>query len=319
LYGMNPTADGNTLLINNYNTINSVFGTPFSGGYRRGGTDYYDNEGTFLAAIGSNRDETGGDPSGKSGLVMVNGPTTRNVYVSGQWWANSELGIVQVFGQNDNGSGDFSSNVEIVADDQAGESSGRISVYNTANGGVVNETIFMTSFNGPSGGSLLELRDSLAITSISMDGQNGDVTASGTVAADILQSTSGGVQTSDARLKKNISSLENSLEKTTKLRGVSYQWKDETITIQNQIGVIAQEVEEVYPEFVHTNDEGMKAVNYAQMTAVLIEAIKELNAKVEKLESENSSLKASLSEVETLRKEMDQLMKMLGSSKAASK
>ena len=86
-----------------------------------------------------------------------------------------------------------------------------------------------------------------------------------------------------------------------------------------QIGVIAQELEEVYPEFVHTNENGMKAVNYAQMNAILIEAIKELNAKVESLKVENSDLKASLSEIETLRKEMDLLMKMLGSSKAASK
>ncbi|SNS99289.1 Chaperone of endosialidase [Ekhidna lutea] len=319
VYGMNPTADGNSILINNYTTTNDVFGNPFSAGYRRGGSDFYDNEGTFLAAIGSNRDEAGGDPSGKSGLVMVNGPTTRNVYVSGQWWDNSELGIVQVFGQNDNGSGDFSSNIEIVADDQAGETSGRISVYNTANGGVVNETIFMTSFNGPSGGSLVELRDSLAITSISMDGQNGNISASGDVSGNTLTSSDGMVQTSDRRLKKNIADLENPLEKTLKMRGVSYQWKDENMSQRNQIGVIAQEVEEIYPEFVHTNDEGMKAVNYAQMTAVLIEAIKELNAKVASLENENNNLKASLEEVKQLRSEMDQLMKMLGNSKAASK
>ncbi|WP_420577177.1 tail fiber domain-containing protein [Ekhidna sp.] len=316
--GMNTTSDGSTLMINNYMTTNDVFSNPMSGGYRRAGIDISDNEGIMLAAIGSNRDETGGDPTGKSGLVMVNGPTTRNVYVSGQWWANSELGIVQVFGQNDNGAGDFSTNVEVVADDQAGESSGRISMMNTANGGTVNETILISSNNG-SGHGFMEIRDSGSATNISMDGLNGDINANGTVAADILQSTSGGVQTSDRRLKKNITPLTNTLEKTTQLRGVSYQWKDENITIQNQIGVIAQEVEEIYPEFVHTNDEGMKAVNYAQMTAVLIEAIKELNAKVESLESENANLKASLEEIKTLRSEMDQLMKQLGASKAASK
>lgn len=318
LYGMNPTADGQELLISNYNTVTDVFGNTFSAGYRRGGTDYFDNEGTFLAAIGSNRDETGGDPTGKSGLVMVNGPTTRNVYVSGQWWNNSELGIVQVFGQNDNGSGDFSTNVELVADDQAGETSGRISIFNTANGGIVDETIYISSRSG-SGGGIMEVRDSVSTTTITLDGDFGNLTASGTIAADILQSTSGGVQTSDRRLKKNVQDLNNSLENTLKMRGVSYQWKDESVAMQNQIGVIAQEVEEIYPEFVHTNEKGLKAVNYAQMTAVLIEAIKELNAKVEKLENENSSLKASLSEVETLRKEMDLLMKMLGTSKAASK
>ena len=127
------------------------------------------------------------------------------------------------------------------------------------------------------------------------------------------------VQTSDRRLKKNIQNLNSPLEKTIKMRGVSYQWKDENKSQRNQIGVIAQEVEAVYPEFVITNENGMKAVNYAQMTAVLIEAMKELNAKVNRLESENANLKASLNEVKELRSQVDQMMKILGGSKAASK
>ena len=317
LRGLNTTQDNATTLINNYNTTFDVFGAEFTGNYRRGGIDIHDNEGTFLAGIGSNRDEAGGDPTGKSGLVMVNGPTSRNVYVSGQWWANSELGIVQVFGQNDNGAGDWSSNVEIVADDQAGESSGRISVFNTANGGTVNETVWITSNNG--GGGWMDLRDNASITTLSLDGQNGNISANGDVSGNTLTSSDGMVQTSDRRLKTNIMTLENALNKTLEMRGVSYTWKDEQKSQRTQIGVIAQELEEVYPEFVHTNDEGMKAVNYAQITAVLIEAVKELNAKVENLENENSSLKASLEEVKALRSEMDQLVKSLGSSKAASK
>ncbi|MEO9870417.1 tail fiber domain-containing protein [Ekhidna sp.] len=159
----------------------------------------------------------------------------------------------------------------------------------------------------------LELRDDPGATTITLDGNLGDINATGTVTAAVV------TQTSDRRLKKNIQSLEKPLENVLKLRGVSYQWKDEFKSQRNQIGVIAQEVEEVYPEFVHTNDEGMKAVNYAQMTPVLIGAIKELNKKVEKLEAENTELKTSLTEVQTLRTEMDQLMKMLGGSKAASK
>ena len=142
---------------------------------------------------------------------------------------------------------------------------------------------------------------------IQLDGNSGNITAVSVT------------QTSDKRAKRNILNLDNSLSNTLRLRGVSYQWEDKTKSQRNQIGVIAQEVEEIYPEFVHTDEEGMKSVNYAQMTAVLIEAIKELNAKVENLENENSSLKASLDEVQTLRKEMDQLMKVLGTSKAASK
>ena len=124
---------------------------------------------------------------------------------------------------------------------------------------------------------------------------------------------------SDRRLKMDIEDLASPLEKTTQLRGVSYKWKDTSKSQRTQIGVIAQEVEKVYPEFVHTNDEGMKAVNYAQMTAILIEAVKELNKKVEVLESENASLKTSLSEIATLKNQVNQLMEALGTSKAASK
>ena len=250
--------------------------------------------------------------------MIVNGPTSRNIYASGQWWSNSELGIIQVFGQNDDGAGDWSSNVEIVADDQVGETSGRISMMNTANGGTINETILVSSNNG-AGGGFMELRDNGGATTLNFDGQNGNIAANGDVSGNTLTSSDGMVQTSDRRLKKNIQDLENPLEKVSKLRGVSYQWKDESKSQRNQIGVIAQEVEELYPEFVFTNDKGMKAVNYAQMTAVLIEAIKELNLKVQNLESENSDLKASLEEVKTLRTQVDHLMNMLGTSKAASK
>lgn len=168
---------------------------------------------------------------------------------------------------------------------------------------------------GVSGGSLSVVGGG----SIDLDGTIGNITASGNIGGNTLSSTDGSVQASDRRLKKNIKTLENPLANTLKMRGVSYQWKDKDKSQRNQIGVIAQEVEAIYPEFVHTNTDGIKAVNYAQMTAVLIEAVKELNAKVEKLETENSELKASLSEVETLRKEMDHLIKVLGSSKAASK
>ncbi|MEO9485675.1 MAG: tail fiber domain-containing protein [Ekhidna sp.] len=318
LGGFNAAEDDVTAMVNLYITGTDVFGNPFSDSFRRGGIDLSDNDGRLLSALGINRDESGGDPTGKSGLMLINGPTTRNVYVSGQWWANSELGIVQVFGQNDNGAGDFSSNVEIVADDQAGETSGRISIMNTANGGTVNETILISSNSG-SGGGFIDIRDNGGANTIGLDGQNGNISVTGDVAGNTLTSSDGMVQTSDRRLKKNIINLEDPLQKTLKMRGVSYQWKDEAKSQRNQIGVIAQEVEEIYPEFVITNSEGMKAVNYAQMTAVLIEAVKVLNAKVEQLESENADLRASLEEVKTLKSQVDNLMKVLGSSKASGK
>ena len=59
----------------------------------------------------------------------------------------------------------------------------------------------------------------------------------------------------------------------------------------HDIGVIAQQVEKIFPELVTTRDNGYKAVKYEKLTAVLIEAVKELTSKVESLESEINKLK----------------------------
>lgn len=80
--------------------------------------------------------------------------------------------------------------------------------------------------------------------------------------------------TSDERLKKNIKPIEGALDKVTKLVGVEFDWVN---TDKKSIGVIAQQVEEVVPELVHTNSKGYKSVSYGNLVALLIEAIKELS------------------------------------------
>ena len=89
---------------------------------------------------------------------------------------------------------------------------------------------------------------------------------------------------SDERLKSNIQTIQGGLEKVEQLRGVTYT-RDE----RDNIGVIAQEIEKVLPDIVLTADDemGTKSVDYSRITAVLIEAVKELSAKVKYLE-ENS-------------------------------
>ncbi len=94
---------------------------------------------------------------------------------------------------------------------------------------------------------------------------------------------------SDKRWKKDIEPLENSLEKVSSLQGVNYKWDIEKYPEMGfddkpQIGLIAQEVEQVIPELVMTNNEGYKGVSYGNMTAVLVEAVKELK-------SQNDALK----------------------------
>jgi hypothetical protein len=90
---------------------------------------------------------------------------------------------------------------------------------------------------------------------------------------------------SDVRLKHDIKTIEGGLEIVEKLRGVTYKRKD-TEKDKENIGVIAQEVEEILPQIVNTADDemGTKSVDYGKITSVLIEAVKELSARVKELE-----------------------------------
>ena len=91
---------------------------------------------------------------------------------------------------------------------------------------------------------------------------------------------------SDERLKDNISNIPNALEKVESLRGVEFDWNDNQEVYEgHDIGVIAQDVEKVLPEIVENRDNGYKAVKYEKLTAVLIEAVKELSARVKELEN----------------------------------
>jgi len=106
--------------------------------------------------------------------------------------------------------------------------------------------------------------------------------------------TGTGTFNSDLRLKKNIFTIENALEKTLKLRGVEYDRIDNE---DHQIGLIAQEVEEVIPQVVYTledDSEGMKSVAYQNVVALLIEAIKEQQNQIEGLKMLVDQLKSKL-------------------------
>ncbi len=101
---------------------------------------------------------------------------------------------------------------------------------------------------------------------------------------------------SDRRLKQAIAPLpDDTLDRVVRLRGVSFRWADAyrkvadfAFTDRKQIGVIAQEVEREFPELVTTAGTGKdayKTVDYGKLTAVLLEAVKELNAKNTRLEA----------------------------------
>ena len=87
---------------------------------------------------------------------------------------------------------------------------------------------------------------------------------------------------SDGRVKENVETLEGALDKTLKLRGVSYNRTD-IEDKSTKIGVIAQEILEVVPEVVSKDENGMYAVSYGNITALLIEAIKEQQKQIDEL------------------------------------
>jgi hypothetical protein len=107
--------------------------------------------------------------------------------------------------------------------------------------------------------------------------------------ADVVAYTS-----SDKRLKDNITRISNPMEKINKLSGNTFEWNDNQDTYEKgmkDVGVIAQEVEEVLPEIVEIRDNGYKAVKYEKMVALLIEGMKEQQEQIKELQKQVQELK----------------------------
>lgn len=109
---------------------------------------------------------------------------------------------------------------------------------------------------------------------------------------------------SDGRLKQDIGPLKSSLEKITRLRGVSFNRKPEKKNYgrgfggKKQIGLIAQEAEAVFPELVYTDAKGLKAVAYDKLGPLVIKAIKEQEKKIEEKDAQIERLEKALKEME---------------------
>ena len=110
---------------------------------------------------------------------------------------------------------------------------------------------------------------------------NGTITASGDITA-----------FSDRTLKKNIQPItDNVLGRISQLKPSLYQWQDESKSQRTQMGFIAQEVRELFPEWVHQNEEYL-SLSYDKMGAVLaVKGIQELYAEIKKLKAELKQMK----------------------------
>ena len=112
-----------------------------------------------------------------------------------------------------------------------------------------------------------------------------------------------GTCSSDRRFKKDIVPFAPALGRLTALQPVHYRWRavefpERHFGDAQTYGLIAQDVEQVLPELVATGDDGYKAVDYSKLPLLTIQALKELNAEVRGLRTENDELKQRLAELE---------------------
>jgi len=158
---------------------------------------------------------------------------------------------------------------------------------------------------------------------------NGNAAINGSNYTFYVNGTAGGSAAwnslSDFRLKTDIMTIPRALDKVLRLRGVNFHWKDkEKMGDKLEVGFIAQEVERIIPEVVNkTND--TYSMQYAPITALLVEAIKEqqtqietgklenikLTSRIQKLETKNKELSTEISKLSELKNEVEELKNLV--------
>jgi hypothetical protein len=199
-----------------------------------------------------------------SQVLNLNAGTTLNLSTS----TVKSTGIIEITGDGNN---KFR---------MRGDSAGQLQFYDVKDpdSGIYNYTLSMDGgFFNFNFGTSSSAYDS-GTSKLTLD-YNGNLTAVGNVTA-----------YSDIKLKENITVIDSALNKTLKLRGVYYTRKD-TKDKTRKVGVIAQEIQEILPEVVRstfdkTDNSNTLSVDYGNITALLIEAIKEINEKVTNLQNQ---------------------------------
>jgi hypothetical protein len=124
------------------------------------------------------------------------------------------------------------------------------------------------------------------------------------------------VYASDSRLKTDIIEIKNVLSSLDEITGVYHYWDtvsfpERNYTEKKTIGVIAQDIQKVYPELVQEDEEGYLSVDYPKFTAVLLQAIKEQQKEIELLKASQSDAKLQQIENENLRRRLEKLEEIL--------
>ena len=121
--------------------------------------------------------------------------------------------------------------------------------------------------------------------------------------------------TSDSRLKTNLKNIENPLDKIQKINGYTFDWIENSELHSNKgsdVGVIAQEVEEILPEVVTTRKNGYKAVKYEKVVPLLIECIKSQDKQIDNLKEQTNNLKEENTELKQLLANIEQRLTNAG-------
>lgn len=157
------------------------------------------------------------------------------------------------------------------------DGAGNLSWASLSLSGTTNAVAFFNSTSGLTGNSSLTFNGSTLVVT-------GAITATGDITAFL---------TSDGRLKTDIKPITNALDKLSTLSGVTFLWNELGKSLfdtaypstDREAGLIAQEVQNVLPEVVTLRDNGYLAVRYEKVVPLLVEAIKELKAELDKLKS----------------------------------
>ena len=213
------------------------------------------------------RSTTGPNPGGESNFFYtsnVDELTVENIQVEGNLTVVGTMTAGAVAGV----SSDFHlpNNVDLTMGNTEAAPYAKFGYNSTSN--------FLELVVNDTAASQFKMIDNVAADQFAFNMVSGDFTAAGNVGSN-----------SDARLKENVETISNALDKVALLRGVYF---DLIAKPGNRnVGLIAQEVEEVLPEVVSTSEEGdkIKSVAYANVVGLLVEAIKELKGNVDKLKN----------------------------------
>jgi hypothetical protein len=278
-------SDGDAMISMGSNSVSGILNAP-ANMYINADSD--NNAAGGIIAFGFNRTGYSGGAEAmrllESGNVLI-GTTTDGGYklrVNGEILADDDIRILNTFALVLNGT---DNNWRI----------GRNTI--TDSGWLTSNTLQIVVF-GSSSGQGFQVVNSNGTALFEIDGVAGasrftnalgvGVNPSGTAGRIDASNDIVAYSSSDLRLKENIKPIENALDKVKALTGVEFDWKAEHKEAHgyegHDTGIIAQEVQEVMPTAVRVNDTGYLAVRYEKLIGLLVEANKELAARVEELE-----------------------------------